>query len=36
MENIINAQDVASVWFMVVFGLVLIAQVYDFAKGVWK
>lgn len=36
MENITLAQDVAAVWFIVVFGSALIAQVWDFARRTWK
>lgn len=36
MENITLAQDVAAVWFIVVFGVALLAQVIDFAKRCWK
>lgn len=36
MENITLAQDVAAVWFIVVFGAALLAQVIDFAKRCWK
>ena len=36
MEAITNAQDVAAIWFIVVFGAALVAQVWDFGRRCWK
>lgn len=36
MENITLAQDVAAVWFIVVFGIALLAQVSDTVRRLWK
>lgn len=36
MENIINAQDVAAIWFTLVFGVALLAQVSETIRRYWK
>jgi hypothetical protein len=36
MENITHANDVAAIWFMVVFGACLLTQVVDFGRRCWK
>lgn len=36
MENITNAQDVAAIWFMLVFGLALLSQVCETIRRYWK
>jgi hypothetical protein len=37
MENITNAQDIAAIWFIVFFGVALLAPVYGWTcKKVWN